>query len=92
MHTYIHHRDTSFHVRYVNYFVYKKESSLPVPGFRRPVFLALSGIPCDPTKSFHVSVPVPPVWEAGAAAAAAAWLAFVGAQRCQVGSWRTCHC
>lgn len=43
------------------------------------MFLALCGIPCDPTKSFHVSVPVPPVQEAEAEAAAA-WLAFVGAQ------------
>lgn len=40
MHTYIHHLDTSFHVRYANYFVYKKQSSLPVPGLRRPVFLS----------------------------------------------------
>lgn len=39
-HAYIHHLDTSFHVRYVNYFVYKKQSSLPVPGLRRPAFLS----------------------------------------------------
>lgn len=39
-HTYIHHLDTSFCVRYANYFVYKKQSSLPVPGLRRPAFLS----------------------------------------------------
>lgn len=37
--TYIHHLHTSFHVRYANYFVYKKQSSLPVPGLR-PAFLS----------------------------------------------------
>lgn len=66
--THIHHLHTSFHVRYVNYFVYKKQSSLPVPGLRTCVpFLPLLGIPCDLAKSFHVSEPLSPVWRAGAA-------------------------
>lgn len=93
--THIHHLHTSFHVRYVNYFVYKKQSSLPVPGLRTCVpFLPLLGIPCDLTKSFHVSEPLSPVlesrgstWEGTARfalLAAASW-------RCRAGRAGMCH-
>lgn len=86
MHTYIHHRDTSFRVRYVNYFVYKKQSSFPVPGLRRPVFLSWLSLGSHVIRPSHFMSPCLYLpsgkQEQPFRGGSRAWFAFVGAAKC----------